>query len=104
MQYLSKHSCIEDPGGIIGESVSMGNDFPGPAQDIFLAWALQLTKEQNTALCAQTLLQKYPILLQQDIAAPLGMLAQFLIQASQSTAPTTKRKRNRRQASNKLSQ
>jgi len=56
-RYLSRHHSLDDPGGLIGESLSCGAEFQGPAEDILLAWSLRLADDQDPAEVAARLLR-----------------------------------------------
>jgi hypothetical protein len=57
--YTSKYHAPEDPGGIIGEILNMGAEFPGPARDALLGWTLRLADGQDPAAAARAVLEKY---------------------------------------------
>ena len=59
--YTSPDHSPEDPGGILKESLAMGADFPGPAEDALLAWTLRLAPEVDTQAAARTLVQRYAL-------------------------------------------
>ena len=61
IKYLSKHHSEDDPGGMIREVLNMGATFPGPAEDILLAWTLKLGATADPAVHAGRLLQAYEI-------------------------------------------
>ena len=61
IKYLSDHHTPEDPGGLIKEVLEMGDAFPGPAEDIMLAWVLRLEDTQDPATVAKKLLQDYSV-------------------------------------------
>ena len=60
--YTSPDHSPEDPGGILKESLAMGADFPGPAEDALLAWTLRLAPEVDTQAAARTLIQRYGLM------------------------------------------
>lgn len=94
MHYLSPNHCKEDPGGMIGDALAMGKEFPGPAHDLFLAWSLQLAHDDNIAACAACLFQRYPVLKEHakhDNA--IGTLARLLLQAQQADPTSCKTSR-----------
>ena len=57
--YTSKLHSDDDPGGIIGEILNMGADFPGPAQDALIGWTLRLGDGVDPAAAAQRVLARY---------------------------------------------
>jgi len=59
MRALSRFACTDDPSGLVGEALSMGDDFPGPAEDLFAAWALQLDEGVDPAAAAGRLVGRY---------------------------------------------
>ncbi len=61
IKYISEHHSDDDPGGLIKEVIELGDDFPGPAQDIILAWLLRLGPEQDAGQVAGRLVQDYGI-------------------------------------------
>ena len=61
IKYLSEHHSDDDPGGLIKEVLDMGPAFPGPAEDIMLAWMLRLKDDQDAAEVAGRLLRDYGV-------------------------------------------
>ncbi len=62
IKYVSKNQSEDtpdDPGGLIKEVLNMGAEFPGPAQDILLAWMLRLGDEHDAAAAAGRLIETY---------------------------------------------
>ena len=59
IRFLSPHHSPDDPGGLIKEAIGMGPDFPGPAEDLMLAWALRLGADLDPAAAAARLLAAY---------------------------------------------
>ena len=49
----------EDPVGLIGQSLAMGADFPGPAEDVLLSWILKLDPAVDPIAAAATLLKHH---------------------------------------------
>lgn len=86
----------DDPGGLIGEAFAMGADFPGPAEDLFLAWSLRLPVGCDSAAAAARLLQRYASTDGETPADACGRLAELLRQAAQSGPLPTGRRRGRR--------
>lgn len=48
-----------DPMAILKQAFEMGDQFPGPAEDLLLSWLLSLGGDQNPAAAAATLLPLY---------------------------------------------
>jgi hypothetical protein len=61
IKYLSEHHSPDDPGGLIKEVLEMGAAFPGPAEDIVLAWMLRLEDGRDPAEVAARLMEAYGI-------------------------------------------
>jgi hypothetical protein len=61
VKYLSEHHSPDDPGGLIKEVLEMGAAFPGPAEDIVLAWMLHLDDDRDPAEVATRLMKAYGI-------------------------------------------
>lgn len=60
-KYVSPHHSPDDPGGVIREVLLMGPDFPGPAEDVMLAWTLRLGPDREPADAAKRLLAAYDV-------------------------------------------
>jgi hypothetical protein len=60
-RYLSPHHSPDDPGGVIREVLLMGPEFPGPAEDVMLAWTLRLGPDLDPADAAKRLLAAYEL-------------------------------------------
>jgi len=52
IRYLYEHYSPDDPGGLIREVLQMGEDFPGPAEDVILAWILRPGQDRDPAEAA----------------------------------------------------
>lgn len=61
IKYISANDSPDDPGGLIKEILDMGAEFPGPAEDILVAWMLRLGEEQDPAEAARRLLDSYGV-------------------------------------------
>ncbi len=59
IRYTSKHDSEDDPGGMIREVLEMGEAFPGPAEDLLLAWILRLGDGRDAAAAARRLIADY---------------------------------------------
>jgi len=81
--YTSPDHSPEDPGGILKESLAMGADFPGPAEDALLAWTLRLAPEVDTQAAARTLIQRYG-LMREDGASPHARLVALLHETAET--------------------
>ncbi|WP_022729944.1 hypothetical protein [Fodinicurvata sediminis] len=64
VQYLSSHHSADDPGGLIGQALEMGETFPGPAEDLLLSWSLRL---DDPATAARNLIAQHGL---REQAAP----------------------------------
>ncbi|HEX9769124.1 MAG TPA: hypothetical protein VGA50_08110 [Kiloniellales bacterium] len=60
-KYLSPHHSPDDPGGVIREVLLMGPEFPGPAEDVMLAWTLRLGPDLDPTDAAKRLLAAYEL-------------------------------------------
>lgn len=61
IKYISANDSPDDPGGLIKEILDMGAEFPGPAEDILVAWMLRLGEDRDPAAAARRLLDSYGI-------------------------------------------
>jgi hypothetical protein len=61
IKYESRYHSDDDPGGLIREVLELGPAFPGPAQDLLLAWMLRLEDDRDPAVVAGRLLEAYGI-------------------------------------------
>lgn len=59
IRYISEHDSEDDPGGMIREVLEMGEAFPGPAEDLLLAWILRLGEDRDAAEAARRLIDDY---------------------------------------------
>jgi hypothetical protein len=98
IKFISPHHSPDDPGGLIKEVLLMGPEFPGPAEDIMLAWTLHLSADRDPAEAAARLLEAYGV-----AAGPLpdgacGRLVDLLRQAADSggARPCSPRRRRGR--------
>ena len=93
IKYVSPHDSPDDPGGLIREVIDMGPEFPGPAEDILVAWTLRLADGLDPAEAAARLLAAYGIA---EGAAPdnaAGKVVTLLRQAAQSPRQHLNRRR-----------
>lgn len=103
VQYLSSHHSADDPGGLIGQALEMGETFPGPAEDLLLSWSLRLDDPATAArnLIAHHALQK-PIDPEQDAQQlpPHQRLVALLHETARSGQTGAARRRGGRRARN----
>ena len=57
--YTSKFHSDDDPGGVLGEILTMGEAFPGPAEDALLGWTLRLADDVDPADAARRILARH---------------------------------------------
>ena len=86
--YTSKLHSDDDPGGIIGEILNMGADFPGPARDALVGWTLRLGDGIDPAEAAQRILAHYG---QESGAVPEGACGE-LVRLLRETAAYSQRR------------
>lgn len=48
-----------DPKSVLEQAFAMGEEFPGPAQDLLLSWLLSLGADQQPPAAAAALLPRY---------------------------------------------
>jgi len=58
IRYTSPHHSMDDPGGLIHDTLALGPDFIGPAEDVLLTWSLRLDPTVDPAAAAARLLLK----------------------------------------------
>jgi len=92
VRYVSKHHSAEDPGGLVAEALAQGADFPGPAEDLLLAWSLRLADDLPAQEAARRLIERHGLT---TLALPgaAGRLVELLRQAAASEAPAGGRRR-----------
>ncbi len=83
-KYLSPHHSPDDPGGVIREVMLMGSEFPGPAEDVILAWTLRLGVDRDPADAAKRLLATYELAEGPLPEGACGKLVDLLRQAASS--------------------
>ncbi len=98
IKYLSPHHSPDDPGGAIKEALLMGPAFPGPAEDLMLAWAMRLGVEHDAAEAASRLLCANGVAEGPLPEGPCGRLIDLLRQAAEShgARPSAPRRRKGR--------
>ena len=82
IKYLSEHHTPDDPGGLIRQALDMGPEFPGPAEDVLLAWMLRLGEGQDAATAARRLIDGYGIAGGSVVEGALGKLIGLLHQTA----------------------
>ena len=83
-KYLSPHHSPDDPGGVIREVLSMGPEFPGPAEDVILAWTLRLGADRDPAESAKRLLAAFDLTEGPLPEGACGQVVDLLRQAADS--------------------
>jgi len=81
LRYVSPLHSDDDPGGLIGQALAMGPEFPGPAEDLLLAWSLRLP-EGGEAAAAGSLLRRHGLEQGALPDDPRGRLVALLRQAA----------------------
>lgn len=61
IRYHGVYDSPEDPQGIIKMSLEMGAEFPGPAEDVLLAWTLRLGEDADVPAAARKLIADYGV-------------------------------------------
>ncbi|MDY0881802.1 hypothetical protein ACFPL7_19640 [Dongia soli] len=75
------HSA-EDPKSLISEAFAMGDEFPGPAEDMLLSWMLSLDMETDARSAAARLLTRYDAVAAQTANPHIARLADLLRQTA----------------------
>ncbi|MDH3472811.1 MAG: hypothetical protein OEM59_03880 [Rhodospirillales bacterium] len=83
IKYVSEHDSPDDPGGLIKQALDMGPEFPGPAEDILLAWMLRLGADHDAVAAAGRLIETYGIAEGPVPADATGKLVELLRQTAQ---------------------
>ena len=68
----------DDPHGLIGQVLTMGADFPGPAGDILLSWLLDLKDRTEPSTAAANLIARHGLAGPPFPPGPLGELIRML--------------------------
>jgi hypothetical protein len=83
-----------DPKSLLEQAFEMGDEFPGPAEDLLLSWLLSLGADQPPAAAAATLLPRFTEHLEgKDDALPIVKLHRLLQQVATSPPATARRGR-----------
>lgn len=80
--YTSRFHSDDDPGGVLGEILTMGAAFPGPAEDALLGWTLRLADTVDPAAAARRILAKYNYDTGVTPDGPCGDLVRMLREAA----------------------
>jgi hypothetical protein len=83
-----------DPKSILDQAFDMGDEFPGPAEDLLLSWLLSLGTDQEAAAAAKILLPRYTERLEgKSDTLPIMKLHRLLEQVAVSPPAAPKRGR-----------
>jgi hypothetical protein len=88
IRYTSPHHSEDDPGGLIHDSLSLGEEFTGPAEDVLLAWTLRLDSGIDPAAAARRILAKHEAS-STGTSRPEGKQTQRLLELLRQIAATT---------------
>ena len=87
IRYLSDHDSPDDPGGLIREVLELGEDFPGPAEDIVLAWVLRLGDGRDPGQSAKRLIADYRLDHEPQPGGACGRLVEMLKETAEYPGP-----------------
>ena len=83
-----------DPKSLLEQAFDMGEEFPGPAEDLLLSWLLSLGADQPPAEAAAALLPRYTERMAgKSDALPIMKLHKLLEQVAVSPPATARRGR-----------
>jgi hypothetical protein len=83
-----------DPKSILHQAFEMGEEFPGPAEDLLLSWLLSLGADQQPAEAAKVLLPRFTAKLAgKSDTLPIVKLHRLLEQVAISPPAAPKRGR-----------
>lgn len=83
-----------DPKSILDQAFEMGDEFPGPAEDLLLSWLLSLAADQPPAEAAKVLHPRYAAQVGgKSDAQPIMKLLRLLEQVAVSPPAAAKRGR-----------
>jgi hypothetical protein len=77
-------SLSDDPKSLIEQAFEMGDEFPGPAEDLLLSWMLSLDMSADARLAAGRLLAQYAADPAKLTNPHVARLADLLRQTSQA--------------------
>lgn len=92
VRYVSGHHAPDDPGGLIAEALALGADFPGPAEDLLLAWSLRLADDLPAQEAAKQLIERLG-LANATPAGAAGRLVELLRQTAAADGTKSGRRR-----------
>jgi hypothetical protein len=75
----------EDPQGLIGQVLAMGEEFPGPAGDVLLSWLLDLKDRADPAKAAAVLIERHKLGGPPFSPGPRGELIRLLHETARYT-------------------
>jgi hypothetical protein len=75
----------EDPQGLIGQVLAMGEEFPGPAGDVLLSWLLDLKDRADPAQAAAALIERHKLAGPPYPPGPRGELIRLLHETARYT-------------------
>ena len=75
----------EDPQGLIGQVLAMGEEFPGPAGDVLLSWLLDLKDRADPAKAAASLIERHKLAGPPFPPGPRGELIRLLHETARYT-------------------
>ena len=82
IRYVSKHDSPDDPGGLIHEALAAGEAFPGPAEDLLLAWSLRLDQARDPKVAASRMLEAHGLAAGPLPEGAVGRLVELLREAA----------------------
>ena len=90
--YTSPYHSPDDPGGLVRETLELGDAFPGSAEDILVSWSLGL-EEMSPQEAAGSLLARLALTEGDLPAGACGQLVALLRQAAKDALPSRPRRR-----------
>ncbi|MGH6947173.1 MAG: hypothetical protein ACREDZ_07570 [Kiloniellales bacterium] len=101
MRYTSPYHSDDDPGGLIREALTMGDRFPGPAEDLLLSWLLSLGSERKPPEVARRLLARHGVATGEIPPSEAGRLVLLLRQTAAVDGTVLARRGKRRRENTK---
>lgn len=86
----------DDPQGLIGQVLAMGDEFQGYAEDILLSWLLSLPAEIDPGAAAQRLLDRHGIAAGPAPDGPIGRVWRLLRETARHPHAAQDRQRGAR--------